>query len=1308
MRRDVGLEFDDVNPEEIEDIELANQVKSYQKRSSSGQVVTVRAYTRTSNSAVSDRAKAMPGRPQVAAAGGRFPGDRSVPRFPDAGKAPNSGSSESQPVEYEGLEDTGEVDQEALDREAPRVVAALSNLPSNPELRKLIGIIQGLSQVSLSVAVSTDIEDIELGRGVVQVSGYTYVSPKTGKIVRVNPYSQLRLLINSLGGPSMAARKGITPDLMAKAMPGFDIKGKVFAEKKKPLGKGIPSISRKEVAAKVNKLDLDREFTLPKPIKGEDYLKKAMSTSHPLEAVRNGKEGSIVQLGNQAWLRGLDGLWYKNPRGTTKGIDDRTLTKRIASKGGDVSFRTSTPISRKNYNSKVDYSVLADTGSSTQLIKAYKSLEPTFRNMPDGVADSLSGRISVNHSTETRDRNLASLSTVISSKSDNFLPKMAVRSNPGLDKEVMKAIPRQQKSGYSVPSTLHPSEHVMAKATAPYVEELLRQRAPSDMTDRMYDRLNKAYDKTVKDGGDYNGLTGREGWVARLTGDRDKEISKTIKDGLSFSALESPEEFLSEAWAEFVGNPEPRPIAKEISKAFQKGMEEFSDYLFKNNWYDAGDIPDRVYTKTTAKPVEKRIAEAVDGDSYRVNTTYLSPRDMRSVLMNKSDYVDIRDANGDPTFDAEIKRVGNTVEIGALEYPKVDADSMPTGIPEGLKYIDVDREFFYSPSDTLAKGPSNQKFLADRIDMDKATKAISAIEEKSFYEGVRRFEATAKAGQDSLIYAKAGYHFDPATTDVSDISNVLNNIQAALDGSAWEMKEGHWTIPKKERMSTQRKLNAMQARISDHPETWPTPKDIASIGKYNITDKSLGEEAISGMSWRAVKEISGDKYPEWQTTIHDLPDFDKPLEVPTVKIPTEPTASLINRASRSINKEIDTTPDTNPKIQNRLEAMNSRDAFTSLMDTVANKYKDRYPDLITTSTPKNGGVEYSFGNPDSPVFKASLTFKKDEAVMNLHLTNQKDYDASLQSAAFEVLDSWESSIQQSKVNKIRVIPPTDDNGISNYSLAAGAYDWDNPPSKEVLQKALSDASKKQVEASRNSLNRYLEKVFSAREAEITLEDMQRKQADMDKFVEGIQSQLDKHVGSLMSQYGTSNSPTPFQLAQLGKKQANDVNSIISSSPGDPSAKYNAKNFPDPTTVNARPLSTRKIDKEESTTAFQAMLDYDGDPTKDSRVEFMAKQLLTLGGYEWLKSAEGFWDWGTDTSNPTARKATVGLLYLLLRLIPASVMRGATLALVNQVTKKIQSPRPEDWPSREEIIDVIEDIENKLPSGTNLNKLKGKI
>ena len=310
--------------ENMEEVELARQVEGYQRRTESGKVVTVRGYVRTDNSVVADTARKSPGRPSVAAGNGSFPSGRAIPVWPDAGKTVNPQESEEAPVEYEGIDNTGVVDQEGLDKEVPIMLEIISKFPKNPSLTKLIGILKSLSTASLSVDPEFDPEILELARrGVVRVTGYSYVSKKTGKVVRVNPYTQIRSLISMMGGPQMSARKGVTPDLLDAAMPGYQVKDKAFKAKapKKTMGSAkrvAGKVSRADAMRKLNELKIDREFDVPKPKPGDDYMKKAMSTQNPLESVRSSLEGSQVVLGNNSWVRAMDGLWYKTPAETIR------------------------------------------------------------------------------------------------------------------------------------------------------------------------------------------------------------------------------------------------------------------------------------------------------------------------------------------------------------------------------------------------------------------------------------------------------------------------------------------------------------------------------------------------------------------------------------------------------------------------------------------------------------------------------------------------------------------------------------------------------------------------------------------------------------------------------------------------------------------------------------------------------------------------------------------------------------------------------------------------------------------------------
>lgn len=357
---------------------------------------------------------------------------------------------------------------------------------------------------------------------------------------------------------------------------------------------------------------------------------------------------------------------------------------------------------------------------------------------------------------------------------------------------------------------------------------------------------------------------------------RSQELRQELRDGLSFSALSSPEDFLAESWTEYVGNPEPRPLARGLGEAFQSSMEEFSDYLFKNKWFDASEIPERVYERTTAKDVSRRVSDAIGGAEDRTVETNLSPPNLRSVLANSSKYVDIRDDNGNPLFDAHIVREGNNVYIDTLSLPTTDPESMPDGIPTGVEIVNMaDNARYYStPIEDLRRGPSNQRFFADTIDMERSLKAIEAVEETSFYEGVRRFEAHANAGQDSVLYAHAGYQFRPDTTDVHEISSMINDLQDVLSYTAEDSSEGHWVIPRNIRNSMTRKINEWQNNLSDHPDTWPTPKEIADLGRYDVTTKSLGEAVLSNYSWDGVKDLPDSAYTPWSDSALNLPDPD--------------------------------------------------------------------------------------------------------------------------------------------------------------------------------------------------------------------------------------------------------------------------------------------------------------------------------------------------------------------------------------------------------------------------------------------------
>lgn len=1262
-------------------VELARQVKPHQKRTASGKVVQVAGYVRTDNSAAADRARASAGRPQVAASAGRFPGGRSAPIWPDAGKRPAGSSSDPEQVEYEGIEETGEVDQEALDTEVPVAVEILSNMPPNPALNKLIGVLKTLSTASLSTTADTSLNEVELAkRGIVRVSGYSYVSKKTGKIVRVNPYTQIRRLISSLGGIQLAAKRGLTPDLFDAALPGYQVKDKAFKVKEATDGgaarrvQGILSSRQKR-------------FDIPKPSRDGKDTVRAMSPTHPLETVRSSPEGSRVIRGNETWERGLDGLWYKTPRRNNKGLDDRSLTKKLVSREGTVELQETSPVPRKLFeDSKPDYSRLDP--NSTNYIAATrftKALEPTYRNLPEGVADSLNGHIDVRRDSRQGTTSYAKMTSVSSTRANNFYPTLRVHTNPEYEKDLMSALPKQQREGYSVPSLLHPTETMMARATSPYVEELFKRRAPAEMYERMYDRLSAAYDRAVKnDDGDYSGLRGRTGWDARMTNSsRSQELRQELRDGLSFSALSSPEDFLAESWTEYVGNPEPRPLARGLGEAFQSSMEEFSDYLFKNKWFDASEIPERVYERTTAKDVSRRVSDAIGGAEDRTVETNLSPPNLRSVLANSSKYVDIRDDNGNPLFDAHIVREGNNVYIDTLSLPTTDPESMPDGIPTGVEIVNMaDNARYYStPIEDLRRGPSNQRFFADTIDMERSLKAIEAVEETSFYEGVRRFEAHANAGQDSVLYAHAGYQFRPDTTDVHEISSMLNDLQDVLSYTAEDSSEGHWVIPRNIRNSMTRKINEWQNNLSDHPDTWPTPKEIADLGRYDVTTKSLGEAVLSNYSWDGVKDLPDSAYTPWSDSALNLPDPDARDNSPRVPRGDTVSASAVGSVARALRED-----------------SSGPEAFEGMLREVVGRHSDIVPGATSEVFGDARNHTLRARNGDGDELFSIQVLKGDDGSLSIGDFSIKSDDPAAAILAFDTFDSFESAYMQSGSSRL-VRRAREDDTLGNYILSASGYDWVEPPQREELESLALEAINAQVERHRS----VLENTLGNRAPYLNTEDMYRMQDEIDRTVEGLRQSLHQQTNSVLAKFDNDpKGPTPFELAQLGKREAILVEGIRTGNTGDPSLDYQTLGrtdrlggnpFLDPRDV--RPLDMRQ-DRINEGGVLDAMTDLDGDPSKNSTMEFLGKQLLTGGLYDQFKTLQGFWSWATDSYKPTARKAAVGLLFLLIRLMPASVFRGALLSTVGTLTRRIRSPRPDDWPSVAEINEVIDDIQKHLP------------
>lgn len=1334
----LGFDTDDV-------VELARQVDSYQRRTDSGKVVTVRGYTRTSNSAVADRAKS--GRPSLAANAGRFPGDRSIPVWPDAGKGVEKKEVKESP-KYEGMEDSGQVDQAVLDKEVPVMLEVLANQPKNKALKELTDILKTLTSVQLTSDPSFDPDIIELARGIVRITGYSYVSKKTGKVIRVNPYTQIRSLINAMGGPAMAARKGITPDLMDRALPGYQIKGKVFKEMPKATAarRVAGKMSDANALKKLNEIRVDRSFEVNKPKPGDDYMKKAMSAIHPLASVRNSLEGSKVRVGNSLWTRGMDGLWYKQPRRNGNGLSDRDITKAIASKGGFVELLQGNPVKRKDFGfeSKVDFDKINPNSKHRSVAVLHtQALEPSFRNMPEGLADSISGNLEVRSPSNKASKDAKSLTHTSVTKTNGYYPKLVVNPDPKIQADVIRNLPKQQAEGYSVPSTLHPLEANMARETSVFTEKLLASRAPEAMTERMYDRLSKAYDKNVtSDFGDYSELSGKDGWLARLTGERSEALKKELGTSLSMSSLRSPEEFLAEAWTEYVGNPEPRSLSRDLGEAYQATMVEFSDYLFKSGWVDATEIPEKTYTKTTSKSVSRKISDAIDGDSDRVIETNLAPRDLRSVLNHSSKYVDIRDVDGNPTFDAEIQRNGNSVTISALVYPQTDPKTLPTGIPHVTPApVEPGAKYIQTPVEELAKGPDNQRRYAAFIDQGKALKAIEAIEEVMYSEGVRRFEANIRPGEDSILYARAGYQFDPNNTDVHELSMMLGDVSTLMDAVSVDNKDMFWAVPPHVQRAVKSKLRKWEREMTADPSTWPTPQEIASLGKLREDEMSIGEAILDRHAWNGVKRIDGSKFEPWSELPHQIDTgYDVEAQRPdmsTLVNPNMPSASALNGVSRVVDANLQSPVVSSDELVNATKATAklragfegswsdqiSFDAFMS-MDKEARKSflkkgvgKPSSPALKTAMTDLANDVisRHDFKEPkitvtgpfenhtitvkDGKDLMFSLTVKKNADTGELEWVGPRHGQDNLKAAlfSFDMVDSLENSYYNSNVHSVWKYPKKDD-PVASYILASTGYTWNNPPSMQELRKVFDAELVSQELRARDIFTREAEVLNRGKSTSSLL----KVQAAVDKKVENFINDLRLQVDGYMNAYDETNGgpPHPFVLAQIGKDQERQLKKAQSILPPVMPAALAANATAAEKKAHAEAMRKYEaaVDRMKSRegTAFQQMLSIDGDALNDNFAEFLGKQVLTGGLYGWYKSMGGWWGWATDSYNPSARKSSVGLLYMLLRFLPASFLRGGLMMTATALLKKTSSPRPEDWPTPQEISDIIGKIENQVP------------
>lgn len=1406
-----------VEDQSSDEVDLAvTQVPTYQRRTESGQVVTVKGYVRTDNSAVADRARNSPGRPSIAASSGRFPGDRALPIWPDAGKGAAS-KVDKQTVQYEGMEDTGVVDQDLLDKHVPIALEILPNLPQNPSLKKVIGIIKGLSTVSLSWDSPQDPTVIELARGVIRVAGYSYVSKTTGKVVRVNPYTQIRSLISGMGGPTMSAKKGLTPELLDKALPGFQIKEKMFkakavTNKSKDRTIELQGLSRKSGvtdSTKLDKLQVDRAFDIPAPKPDEDFVKKAMSALHPLEAVRISKEGSKVTRGNETWTRGADALWYKMPRRNGLGVNDKDLTKKLAGKAGRVELTQGNPIKRSTFPmSKVDYDTLNPRSTNyADAVKYHKALEPTFANLPDGIADSLNGNIEVRSTSASTPKNFTGMTRTSVTKTNGHYPKMVIHPNPEYEDDLMKSLPKQQQQGYSVPSTLHPLETTMARESSKFTETLMNNRAPKDMSDRMYTNLSKAYDKHVKsDTGDYSGFGGRDGWIARMSGERSSEIREDITSNLSMSSLDSHEDFLAEAWTEFVANPEPRPLARELGNAFQKSMEEFSDYMFKNNWVDATEIPEKTYNKTTQPPLSRKISTAIGGEEDFTQVTHLAPRELRSVLLESAKYVDIRDSEGNPTFDAEIQQIGDQAYLGSLSYPLSNSADMPDGVPENYGDI-VTRatkaRYYDEPEDAFLIGPENRKSYSDFIDQSKALLAIQAIEETLTSEGVQTLRVDPRAGEDSVTYARAGYNFDPLYTDVAEVTSMINDLEDILVNIDQDMKDKYYVMQKDQYSTAVRKVNQWQLQVTADPATWPTPDEIGSLGRTDITEKSFGERVLDNYSWSGAKDLDGakkgyslDVNPDGTSkalTIDYLPAKDGEADPPwrntnpapktgpgpSAKWSTDegssdiwspdslwepsgdPLAPVSATAINSVAREMqDAKPDS--KVGDPLKNL--------LAEVVQKKFetdKKVSTDVSGTLAEHKISVKSEDG---SDIFNLSVTKSDDGVVTWSNVSTSKSRASGI--LAMQMMDSLEASYKQAGVKEIRQDVAEGDD-ISGYALAMQGYDWSVAPTREMVETKIRAAIADQINEGRF----FQEGMIADSLKNSTTSAVMNLQKDLDARLKKSEDKMISQMNALLEKYDDDpKGPMPIEWAALGKSDAWEIAEALSRAPKEtkqalgygvpksdeidfegpnpfedktpddfsfdspnpfkatggskkPSSSGSGRSknqepddgfsfdgpnpfegqsskatadTPTPATAQYDPSKKSREEWEaeraqrKQGTLLQQMTSIDGDGTHDMFAEFVGKQFLTFGAYGMVKTLGGYYKWAADSYQPSARKYSVSFMFMLLRLMPASVGRGAIMAAANQITKKMKSSNPDDWPSKGEIDNVIDMIKDKIP------------
>lgn len=1322
---------------EIVDLARVEDVKGYMRRTKSGKVIQVKAYNRsTSNAAVAERARTNPGRPGIAAASGRFASDRSLPVWPDAGKqkTPEQERQEkerqNQPS-YEYLEDTGEVDQETLDKEVPVAIEAMKNLPSNPALRKLISILESIEVADVEVSDVAGLDEVELARKSVKISGYSYFSKRWGKVVHVRPHVQMRNLINALGGPNMAARRGLTPDLVDSALPGYQMSSRVFKTSKetarirdKGNDFGYTRFRSQNARPNSRRAPEIRSFSLGDPRTSStktsankaDNLKKAMSPSHPTAAFRDTRPGTKLVSGDSSWKRDDDGLWRKFPRRNEKGLTDKEMTAKVLDRGGDVEVsipQTTRKMPERNA-AKIDTRRFNPNSKNyADQVKYSKALEPASKFMPYSVADSLNGHISVESSKSSK--SYSRMTRIRTSPKKDLYPELIVHKNPEFEKDLTKSLPKQQERGWNVPSTLHPLETQMTRESANYIETLLNTRAPATITQDMYENFNDAYDRHItKDDRDYSQLTGKDGWLARMNSKKSVEVKDQISELLSRSAAEGSDDFIAEAWTEYVANPDAREVSSDFGRSIINAMSDFDDFMYDNKYYDATEIPESVYSRTTDFDLMRSIdldvlsnpnnvsnkQHAPNMDDIRQTVTFDVPDDVQTIDKVTQRYISIDDRDK-VLFDANYDSEGTSAHIDSLEFPQVSPEDVADPVPSGMTSFQMVSSVEYDNDNPLwdildpERRAMRREERALSMNVNMSQSLIRQFEERAKGDGIASLTANAKAGNDSLYYAHADYRFDPDTTDPEDIRQLFSIMDAYAESNQ---------VSTKMKNSVKKWKNNFS---SGDPSTWVTPKEITEWGKETGDRIGPGEDLIYAMNWTGVKNF-------------------KPSEVNQNKITTGDLREAVRDITETSPTSVDSdAPPTHLAGMNRiLSKVNNDSGFPKSTYTLSGDAKSHTIQFHD----KNG----------KPLVSMDVTQTSDGSVYwsNIEIANGKN--AAM--LASDVRDNLESVYRAAGLKQIKQPVPTDSKDKTKvdkqaaYALANQGYDWASPLDRDQL-KALDKAASKAI---RDQADNYksVQMSYAAQKAdnEPNVAAIAKMQEQVDRDAQELWENLNKTKNSLLEKHNNPDDPkgaTPYEWASLGKKEALETEntrllversgagggggSVPPTDPDDSNLpEVGSHVFGNNETTDYEDLFRRdeynrisgdgvqdviteeKLWEDRYVNPRGTLFELDGDPNHDSPLEFAGKNLLSFGLYDMVKSVEGYWNWlNPDNNKRGMGRDAIGLLYIFLRMMPASPLRGALLRTTTMLTKRSKSPDPTDWPSRQEVESHMKDITARL-------------